>query len=307
MREEVLHIFKLATNKKPRHDPPCVAQVFEKKKKESNGFLVSQSGDATCDGLFSASEGSRTLKLTKASKPVAHCHFPVWLTAPRHWRALNHRLAYRFQVAASYSVLGAASNTLQATVTCLREEGRGGDDPLWRQFVVHVTRGWVCDVTVTRQQQRLPVHEDLPALQLRRGAPVRFVGIPCRLTHTGETCAGKAQIARSRLLTNGSRWKFAPSPGAGIYHVAFVASPAWSTFFDPGFTSRGHSFRHRSSPWEVHIYVELCRLTHCVPNLLYGARSYILPQVTLEADFELCCERRSLGVTAVRRLPTFQL
>nr|CAD7267677.1 unnamed protein product [Timema shepardi] len=65
----------------------------------SNGegvdYQVAQSGDATCNGLSSAMEGSRTMTLKKASSP-SKCRFPSWLTSSLHWHTLDYTRSYTF-------------------------------------------------------------------------------------------------------------------------------------------------------------------------------------------------------------------
>ncbi|CAL4069804.1 unnamed protein product, partial [Meganyctiphanes norvegica] len=55
---------------------------------------VAQSADATCQGLISAHEGSKTMKLTKVSHGGKKCKFPSWLTDHRHWHTLDSTQSY---------------------------------------------------------------------------------------------------------------------------------------------------------------------------------------------------------------------
>ncbi|KAL1464433.1 hypothetical protein WDU94_004082 [Cyamophila willieti] len=59
-------------------------------------FSVAQSGDATCNGLFSPMEGSRTMTLRKGTSPPK-CKFPAWLTLPIHWYTLDYQRSYTFR------------------------------------------------------------------------------------------------------------------------------------------------------------------------------------------------------------------
>ncbi|KAJ8981675.1 hypothetical protein NQ317_017296 [Molorchus minor] len=58
-------------------------------------YRVAQSGDATCNGLFSAIEGSRTMTLKKASS-LNKCRFPFWVANYNHWHTLDYSAAYSF-------------------------------------------------------------------------------------------------------------------------------------------------------------------------------------------------------------------
>ncbi|XP_037803398.1 uncharacterized protein LOC119597683 isoform X3 [Penaeus monodon] len=55
---------------------------------------LAQSADATCQGLISAHEGSKTMKLTKVTHSGKKCKFPAWLTAHRHWHTLDYSQSY---------------------------------------------------------------------------------------------------------------------------------------------------------------------------------------------------------------------
>ncbi|KAL0119869.1 hypothetical protein PUN28_007948 [Cardiocondyla obscurior] len=61
-------------------------------------YRVAQSGDATCNGLFSPMEGSRTMTLRKVSSP-GECRFPNWLTGHSGgltWHTLDLGRSYTF-------------------------------------------------------------------------------------------------------------------------------------------------------------------------------------------------------------------
>lgn len=58
-------------------------------------YRVAQSGDATCNGLFSPMEGSRTMTLKKAAV-TTKCRFPSWLTQSQHWHSLDYTRSYSF-------------------------------------------------------------------------------------------------------------------------------------------------------------------------------------------------------------------
>jgi len=58
-------------------------------------FYVAQSGDATCNGLSSGTEGSRTMTLFQAeAAPSGKCRFPPWLTAQPRWHTLDYGRTY---------------------------------------------------------------------------------------------------------------------------------------------------------------------------------------------------------------------
>ncbi|CAB0035579.1 unnamed protein product, partial [Trichogramma brassicae] len=78
------------------HDLPASGTLTEG---SSEIYKVAQSGDATCNGLSSPLEGSRTMTLTKASSP-GKCWFPTWLTGKTSlmWHTLDLSAAYTFHM-----------------------------------------------------------------------------------------------------------------------------------------------------------------------------------------------------------------
>ncbi|XP_046400399.1 uncharacterized protein LOC124166762 [Ischnura elegans] len=75
--------------------PPASPGVTMVPSETTVDFRVAQSGDATCNGLFSPMEGSRTMALRKAPSPIK-CPFPPWLTAHARWHTLDYRRSYQF-------------------------------------------------------------------------------------------------------------------------------------------------------------------------------------------------------------------
>ncbi|XP_063611783.1 uncharacterized protein LOC134785377 [Penaeus indicus] len=56
-------------------------------------YHMALSGDATCNGVFSAHDGSTTLKIKKAGS-YSGCEFPSWVTSHRRWHALDKGASY---------------------------------------------------------------------------------------------------------------------------------------------------------------------------------------------------------------------
>ncbi|XP_039295672.1 uncharacterized protein LOC111057455 [Nilaparvata lugens] len=72
--------------------------VFEER--AGGSFNLAQSGDATCNGLLSPTEGSRTLQLkrveTHHNSGGRVCRFPAWLTTHHLWHTLDYSRSYHF-------------------------------------------------------------------------------------------------------------------------------------------------------------------------------------------------------------------
>ncbi|KAK7085683.1 hypothetical protein SK128_011445, partial [Halocaridina rubra] len=71
----------------------CYAWERERESESHLDYRMAQSGDATCNGVFSANDGSKTLKISKAGN-YSGCEFPSWLTSYRRWHALDKGASY---------------------------------------------------------------------------------------------------------------------------------------------------------------------------------------------------------------------
>lgn len=59
-------------------------------------YHIAQSGDASCNGLQSVHEGSRTMKFTAVDNHHNRCKFPTWITDHHTWLSLDHKKTYKF-------------------------------------------------------------------------------------------------------------------------------------------------------------------------------------------------------------------
>lgn len=59
-------------------------------------YQLAQSGDATCNGLTTVSEGSLNIKLTKEDKERRRCKYPSWVLKHHVWHTLNGAKNYHF-------------------------------------------------------------------------------------------------------------------------------------------------------------------------------------------------------------------
>ncbi|XP_072948588.1 uncharacterized protein [Epargyreus clarus] len=107
---------------------------------KSMTYIIAQSGDATCNGLSSPTDGSRTMKLTNSDDEHNRCHFPKWIVEHHKWFSLDHTHQYRF-------------TTKNATLKIMNEDGTFEEkrlvchsileqkDKKHITLVAHVTRG----------------------------------------------------------------------------------------------------------------------------------------------------------------------
>ncbi|XP_017877886.1 uncharacterized protein LOC108623702 [Ceratina calcarata] len=59
-------------------------------------YTLAQSGEPTCNGLTTVSEGSPTIKLTKVDKEHNKCKYPSWITEHHDWHSLDGTKVYHF-------------------------------------------------------------------------------------------------------------------------------------------------------------------------------------------------------------------
>ncbi|XP_014254350.1 uncharacterized protein LOC106669393 isoform X2 [Cimex lectularius] len=81
---------KMATTDEERY------RCFVYRKLENHGYEFSQSGEATCAGMVSASDGgSRMVKLRRETGHT-RCKFPTWVIQRNHWHSLDYSHFYHF-------------------------------------------------------------------------------------------------------------------------------------------------------------------------------------------------------------------
>jgi len=147
--------------------------VFEKSKDDS-GYSIAQSGDATCDGLLSPTEGSRTMKITKATRATPRCHFPKWLTSHKHWKTLDGLQLYDFGFSRnnnSFRVFNITNGEIVRQTMCIHDElGQSNNDDAFSQFTVHFTSGcesgFVCMRIYKRGTHVIEIQTGNPASQV---------------------------------------------------------------------------------------------------------------------------------------------
>ncbi|KAF5297021.1 hypothetical protein FQA39_LY12235 [Lamprigera yunnana] len=74
-------------------------RCFIYQRKDEGGqtvYFIAQSGDASCNGIQNAFEGSRTMKFITMDNHHNRCKFPLWITEHHTWLSLDHKKIYRF-------------------------------------------------------------------------------------------------------------------------------------------------------------------------------------------------------------------
>ncbi|XP_045457852.1 uncharacterized protein LOC123668102 [Melitaea cinxia] len=107
---------------------------------KSASYIIAQSGDATCNGLSSPSDGSRTMKLTTSDDEHNRCHFPSWIVDHHKWFSLDHVHQYHFTTKnATLKVMNTDGTFEEKRLVChsILEQ----KDKKHITLVAHVTRG----------------------------------------------------------------------------------------------------------------------------------------------------------------------
>lgn len=179
---------------------------------DSIDYRVAQSGDATCNGLFSATEGSRTMTLRRAPT-LNRCRFPHWLAGSQHWHTLDYSATYSFHHRNSTLRITNASSTAGASemkVVCAQIRHTSGinreESPV--TIVTHFTMGcqsgYMCMVIYRR---------DSHVTEVQTGAHIRRPEDACSSPHFD-----KAQAPYITLVTT------SPEPRQCPYMGKFVVT-----------------------------------------------------------------------------------
>lgn len=83
---------KMATSDEDRYR--CFVYDQHHQHNHHQVYQVAQSGDATCNGLPSPLEGSRTMKLTTIENQHSRCRYPSFVSEHHHWHTLDHSRSY---------------------------------------------------------------------------------------------------------------------------------------------------------------------------------------------------------------------
>ncbi|KAH9420851.1 hypothetical protein DERP_001285 [Dermatophagoides pteronyssinus] len=123
--------------------------VFERNNSDYvESYNIGQSGDASCEGLFSPRDGSRTFKLRKTNSIQSSCEFPPWITDVKLWSTLDNRHVYDFTALNQFTVVDMKQTVFQLA-KCIRS-----DDVSFQyrfntsRFIIHTTvqcsSGYAC-------------------------------------------------------------------------------------------------------------------------------------------------------------------
>ncbi|XP_050677945.1 uncharacterized protein LOC126974451 [Leptidea sinapis] len=125
-------------------------------------YRVAQSGDATCNGLSSATEGSRTMALKRVSMRF-NCQFPSWMTFSHTWHTLDFTSNYTFyQRNATLRITNQTGSEIKVYCVNVKASSPSGNSvALVAHWQHHCVSRYVCVVLYRR---------DTYIAELQRGA-----------------------------------------------------------------------------------------------------------------------------------------
>ncbi|XP_037299317.1 uncharacterized protein LOC115451006 isoform X2 [Manduca sexta] len=138
-------------------------------------YRVAQSGDATCNGLSSATEGSRTMALKRVSVRF-NCQFPSWMTFSHTWHTLDFSSNYTFyQRNATLRITNQTGADIKVYCVNVKASSPSGNSvALVAHWQHHCASRYVCVVLYRR---------DTYIAELQRGTPTSKPDDACSPHH----------------------------------------------------------------------------------------------------------------------------
>lgn len=138
-------------------------------------YRVAQSGDATCNGLSSATEGSRTMALKRVSVRF-NCQFPSWMTFSHTWHTLDFTSNYTFyQRNATLRITNQTGADIKVYCVNVKASSPSGNSvALVAHWQHHCASRYVCVVLYRR---------DTYIAELQRGVPTSKPDDACSPHH----------------------------------------------------------------------------------------------------------------------------
>ncbi|XP_072940221.1 uncharacterized protein [Epargyreus clarus] len=152
-------------------------------------YRVAQSGDATCNGLFSATEGSRTMALKRVSVRF-NCQFPSWMTFSHTWHTLDFSSNYTFyQRNATLRITNQTGADIKVYCVNVKASSPSGNSvALVAHWQHHCASRYVCVVLYRR---------DTFIAELQRGSPTSRPDDACSPHHFNAVTAPYVTLVAS--------------------------------------------------------------------------------------------------------------
>ncbi|XP_052751265.1 uncharacterized protein LOC128200780 isoform X2 [Galleria mellonella] len=152
-------------------------------------YRVAQSGDATCNGLFSATEGSRTMALKRVSVRF-NCQFPPWMTFSHTWHTLDFSSNYTFyQRNATLRITNQTGADIKVYCVNVKASSPSGNSvALVAHWQHHCVSRYVCVVLYRR---------DTYIAELQRGSPTSRPDDACSPHHFNAVTAPYVTLVAS--------------------------------------------------------------------------------------------------------------
>lgn len=170
-------------------------------------YEVAQSGDATCNGVPSATEGSKTMRLTRVESQHDRCKFPSWVVNHHHWHSLDYRHSYHFSHKNATLRITNEHGAMEIRLICHSIESNSSYVALVAHATAGCESGYVCMIfhrrdahVIQLQQQTDKVPEPSEACHsgvLKMTNPVTLVtaSLPSgKCPHAGQYAAKQIQM-----------------------------------------------------------------------------------------------------------------
>ncbi|XP_071050667.1 uncharacterized protein [Onthophagus taurus] len=142
-------------------------------------YRIAQSGDATCNGLASAMEGSRTMTLKKAPS-LNKCRFPSWIANYNHWHTLDFSYTYSFHHRNS-TLRITNTSSLEMKIVCAQVKHVTRDES-FVQLLTHFTTGCQSGYTCMSFYRR-----DSHVMEVQIGSQTKRQEDACTTLHFNKT------------------------------------------------------------------------------------------------------------------------
>lgn len=123
-------------------------------------YRVAQSGDATCNGIQSSTDGSKMMRLTRIESQHEKCKFPSWVLAHHHWRSLDYAHNYHFSRKNAALRVSSEQGDIETRLVCHKVVSNSSSQVT---LVAHVTTGcdsgYVCMVFHHRDNHVIQVQQ----------------------------------------------------------------------------------------------------------------------------------------------------
>ncbi|XP_022186268.2 uncharacterized protein LOC111045223 isoform X2 [Nilaparvata lugens] len=135
-------------------------RCFLYERKFNGEYDVAQSGDATCNGLQSTRDGSKTMTLSRKDSQHERCKFPAWVVNHHQWRSLDFAHTYHFSHRNATLRVSETDGEIHSRLVCHRIHSNATSHQV--SIVAHITtgcdNGYICMIFYQRDAHVIQVY-----------------------------------------------------------------------------------------------------------------------------------------------------